>query len=116
MLTVAGAAPLSQRGVLGGAPRRLNAAERELEAARARASYFAVLAAQAGQIEQARAALASLDQELPAIAQTANNGETPEEIVERPQITTTCQAIAAQRERQIIQVRNARQRIESAIA
>ncbi|MET3135200.1 exonuclease SbcC [Oxalobacteraceae bacterium GrIS 1.11] len=95
-------------------PARLDAAERRLERARARASRFAVLAGQAGEIRQARAASSGLDQELSTMAE-AGNGETTEEFVERQQIAATCQSIVAQRERQAAQLRQAMQGIESAI-
>ncbi|BBP02945.1 hypothetical protein TPL01_13260 [Sulfuriferula plumbiphila] len=106
----------AQRAVLADATVRLDDAEHRLEKARARVSRLAVLAAKAGEIEQARAALSSVDQELASVAQTDAGGETAEETVERRQIATTCQAIAAQRERQAAQVRNALQRIETAVA
>ena len=106
----------AQRAVLADAGVRLDVAEHRLEKARARVSWLAVLAAKAGEIEQARAALSSVDQELASVAQTDAGGETTEETVERQQIETTCQAIAAQRERQAAQVRDALQRVETAIA
>lgn len=101
---------------LGDAPRHLGFAEYRLEQARARASRLAVLAAKAGEIEQARTALANTNQELAALAQADASGETTDESAERQQIATARQAIAAERERQATQYRNALNRIESAIA
>ncbi len=93
------------------APARLDAAERLLEMARARASRYAVLAAQRGEIEQTKATLLSVQQELAAINDAGSLGETTEEFVERQQIGATCQAIAAQREKQTALLRQAQERI-----
>ncbi|MES2299417.1 MAG: DNA repair protein [Pseudomonadota bacterium] len=106
----------AQRAALAESPACLDEAERQLECARRRASRYAVLAGQAGEIRQARTALCGLGQELNAITETGLIEETTEEFVERQQIAATCKAIATERERQQAQWRSALQRVEAAIA
>jgi len=106
----------AQCAALAQSPACLDEEERRLECARLRASRYAVLAGQAGEIKQARAALSSLVQEFNAITGADAVGETTEEFVERQQITTTCNAIAAERVRQEAQLRNTLRRLEAAIA
>ncbi|MCU6435241.1 DNA repair protein [Undibacterium sp. Jales W-56] len=106
----------AQCAALAESPACLNEAQRQLERARRRASRYAVLAGQAGEIRQARATLSGLVQELNAIAETGAIDETTEEFVERQQIAATCRAIAVERGRQQTQWRSALQRVEAAIA
>lgn len=97
-------------------PARLEAAERRLAAARARATRLAVLAAQVGEIEQARATFASLEREWASLEHSAAEMEAPEDAEEREQIRGACQAIAKQRARQAEQHKAALQRIDVALA
>lgn len=106
----------AQRAALAESPACLDEAERQLEGARLRASRYAVLAGQGGEISQARAALSGLVQELNAITETGLIDETTEEFVEREQIAATCKAICAERDRQETQLRSALQRVDAAIA
>ncbi|MGJ9418757.1 DNA repair protein [Massilia sp. CMS3.1] len=106
----------AQRSALAESPASLIEAERRLEGARLRASRYAVLAGQAGEIRQARAALSGLVQELNAMTETGFVGETTEEFVERQKIASTCKAIAAERGRQESQLRSTLRRLETAIA
>lgn len=106
----------AQRAALAESPACLNAAERRLEGARLRASRYAVLAGQAGEIRRAHAALSGLVQELNAMTETGVIGETTEEFVERQQIASTCKAIAAERGRQESQLRSTLRSLETVIA
>jgi exonuclease SbcC len=91
-----------QHEELAGAPQALAWAEHRAEFARARASRFALLAAQAGEMARARTTLAGIEQELTelqaALGPDAAAGqppvETPEEAAERQQINAARQAIA----------------------
>lgn len=107
-----------QRDALSGAPQALLWAEHLGEIARERASRFAVLAARAGEMMQARAGLASAEQELAALVQgeTPSDGvETPEEQAERQQIIAARQVIAEQIGRQSQHFRVTLKRLEEAL-
>lgn len=97
-------------------PARLVFAEHRLQQARARASRYAVLAAKAGEVAHARAAVSGIGQELTALMRAETEGETIDERAEREQIATARQVIAAQGERQAAHYRQALNRIEDAIA
>ena len=98
------------------APDRLRFAECGLEQARARAARITVLTAKVAEMTRARAALASIDQDLAAMSQAVAEGETADEATERQQIVAAREAIAAERERQAAQSRGALDRIDRAIA
>ena len=102
--------------LLADAPSCLRVAEYRLDRTRVRASHLAVAEARAGEMAQARAALASTEGELAAIGQTDAVGESADERGERHQIATARHAIAVQRERNEVQHRTALNRIDSAIA
>lgn len=97
-------------------PVQLAFAERRLEHARVRASDLAVLAAKAGEVAQARAALSSNEQEMAALDQADSACETDDHKADRRQIIAARQSIAEERDRQAAQYRDALTRIESAVA
>ena len=107
-----------------GAPQALARAEHRAELARARASRFALLAAQAGEMARARTTLAGIEQELtelpaaqgPDTAAGQQRVETPEESAECQQIHAARQAIAAQHEQQAKHYRAALDRLKQALA
>jgi len=113
---------------LAGAPQALAWAEHRAEFARERASRFARLAAQAGEMARARTTLAGIEQELTelrtdlraALGPDAVAGqppvETPEEAAERQQIHAARQAIAAQHEQQAKHYRATLDRLKQALA
>jgi exonuclease SbcC len=109
---------------LAGAPKALARAEHRAELARARASRFARLAAQAGEMARVRTTLAGIEQELTelraALGPDAVAGqppvETPEEAAERQQINAARQAIAAQRDQQAKHYRATLDRLNHALA
>lgn len=112
-----------QHEALAAAPQALARAERRAECARARASRFALLAAQAGEMERARATLVEIDQELSELGTalgpdaTADQPvETPEEAAERQQIGAARQAIAYQHELQAKHYRATLDRLKQALA
>jgi len=117
-----------QHEELAGAPQALARAEHRAELARARASRFALLAAQAGEMARARTTLAGIEQELtelrteppaaqgPDAAAGQQRVETPEESAERQQIHAARQAIAAQHEQQAKHYRAALDRLQQALA
>jgi len=109
---------------LAGAPQALAWAEHRAEFARARASRFALLAAQAGEMARARITLAGIEQELtelgaaqgPDAASGQQQVETPEEASERQQINAARQAIATQHEQQARHYRATLDRLKQALA
>ena len=113
-----------QHEELAGAPQALAWAEHRAELARARASRFARLAAQAGEMARARTTLAGIEQELTelqaALGPDAVAGqppvETPEEAAERQQINAARQAIAAQHDQQAKHYRATLDRLNHALA
>lgn len=112
-----------QHEQLTGAPQALARAEHRAELARARASRFALLAAQAGEMARARTTLAGIEQELtdlraaqgPDAAVGQLRAETPEESAERQQIHAARQAIAAQHDQQAKHYRAALDRLKQAL-
>jgi len=112
-----------QHEELAGAPRALAWAEHRAELSRARASRFALLAAQAGEMARARTTLAGIEQELtelpaaqgPDTATGQRRVETPEESAERQQIHVARQAIAAQHEQQAKHYRATLDRLKQAL-
>ncbi len=108
-----------QSEALAGAPQALVRSERLESIARDRAARLAVLVAKAGECAQAQTTLADIEQELAALRRNdvaANGAETPEERVERQQITASRQAIAQQVERQVQQSSAALTRLNDALA
>lgn len=117
-----------QREELAVAPQSLAKAEHQADYARARASQFALLAAQAGEMARARTTLAGIEQELtelrtdPPAAQGPDTAagqqrvEMPEESAERQQIHAARQVIAAQHEQQAKHYRAALDRLQQALA
>ncbi len=108
-----------QRSALAGAPQAQAWAEHGFERARASAARYAVLAARAGEVEQARATLMAVDTELAALGShqsPAANVETTEERAERHQIAIARQAVAAQLELQGRQLATSLDRIDTALA
>ncbi len=109
-----------QHEALAAAPQALAWAEHQAERARARASRFALLAAQAGEMGRARATLAEVEQELAAqrsdAAADQSPVETPEEVAERQQIDAARQAIAHQHAQQAKHHRAALDRLQQALA
>jgi len=108
-----------KRDALSGAPQALAWAEHREVIARERAARLAVLAARAGEMTQARTALASADQELVVLARSEtslSDAETPEEQAERQQIGTARQLIAEQMERQSRHARAAMSRLDETLA
>jgi len=113
-----------QHEELAGAPQALAWAEHRAELARARASRFARLAAQAGEMARARTTLAGIEQELTelqaALGPDAVAGqppvETPEESAERQQINAARQAIAAQHDQQAKHYRATLDRLNHSLA
>lgn len=108
-----------KRDALSGAPQVLAWAEHREGIARERAARLAVLAARAGEMTQARTALASADQELAVLARSEtplSGAETPEEQAERQQIGMARQLIAEQMERQSRHHSAAMSRLEEALA
>lgn len=109
---------------LAGAPQALAWAEHRAEFARARASRFARLAAQAGEMARARTTLAGIEQELTELRAALGPDaladqppvETPEEVVERQHIGAARQAIAHQHEQQAKHYRAALDRLKQALA
>ena len=109
---------------LAGAPQALALAEHRAEFARARASRFARLAAQAGEMARMRTTLAGIEQELTelqaALGPDAIAGqppvETPEEAAERQQINAARQALAAQHDQQAKHYRATLDRLNHALA
>jgi len=117
---------------LAGAPQALAWAEHRAELARARASRFARLAAQAGEMARARTTLAGIEQELTelrtdlraALGADAVAGQPPvetpeesaEESAERQQIDAARQAIAAQHDQQAKHYRATLDRLNHALA
>jgi exonuclease SbcC len=101
---------------LADAPGELRFGEYRLEQARERAARITVLAAKAGEVAQARAAVTGTDQDLAALSQSAAECETPDEAAERRQIKAAREDNAAERERQAGQSRSALDRIDRAIA
>ena len=117
-----------QHEELAGSPQALARAEHRAELARARASRFALLAAQAGEMARARTTLAGIEQELTelrtdlraALGPDAVAGqppvETPEEAAERQQINVARQAIGAQHGQQAKHYRATLDRLNQALA
>ena len=113
-----------QHEELAGAPQSLAMAEHRAERARARASRFALLAAQAGEMARAQITLAGIEQELtelpaaqgPHTAAGQPPAETTEEAAERQQINAARQAIAAQHEQQAKHYRSTLDRLKQALA
>ena len=113
-----------QHEELAGAPQSLAMAEHRAERARARASRFALLAAQAGEMARAQITLAGIEQELielpaaqgPHTAAGQQRVETPEESAERQQIQAARQAIAVQHEQQARHYRSTLDRLKQALA
>ncbi|MFH1658171.1 MAG: DNA repair protein [Pseudomonadota bacterium] len=101
------------------APQALTKAEYRAERARARASRFALLAGQAGEMVRARATLLEIEREMAALGPQAADqpaGETPEEEAERQQINTARLAIAAQHDQQTGYSRATLERLQQAFA
>lgn len=96
------------------APAGLQEAEQRQSRAQKRASRYAVMAARAGEVTQASAALAEIDRELALLAQ--GEGESPAERAERAQIGEARQLLADQRERQAAQQSAILRRIAEALA
>jgi DNA repair protein SbcC/Rad50 len=91
----------AQREALVRAPQVLAGAEHRCAVARARASRFAMLGGQAGEMAQARAALAGADEEIATLGEAdPQSVETAEEQMERRQIVDVRQAIAVRYEQQ----------------
>lgn len=113
-----------QHEELAGTPQALARAEHRAEFARARASRFALLAAQAGEMARAQATLAENEEELtvlrtalgPNAAADQPPAETPEEAAERQQISAAQQAIAAQHDQQAKHYRATLDRLKQALA
>ena len=113
-----------QHEELAGAPQALARAEHRAELARARASRFALLAAQGREMARARTTLAGIEQELtelpaaqgPDTAAGQQRVETPEESAERQQIHAARQAIAVQHEQQVRHYRSTLDRLKQALA
>ncbi len=117
-----------QHKELAGAPQALARAELQAELARVRASRYALLAAQAGEMARARTTLAGIEQELTELRtelpaaqrQDAAAGqppaETTEETAERQQIHAARQAIAARHEQQAKYYRATLDRFREALA
>lgn len=105
---------------LADAPQELAQAERRAEKARARAAQFALLAAKAGEMAQARATVETVTQELTALGgdgtETKIVQETPDELAERQLIHAARQAIAGQREQQAKRYRATLDRLKLALA
>ena len=113
---------------LASAPQALARAEHRAELARARASRFALLAAQAGEMARARSTLAGIEQELtelrtelpaaqgPDTAAGQPPAKTTEESAERQQIHAARQAIAAQHGQQAKHYRATLDRLKQALA
>ena len=107
-----------QRDTLANAPQALAWAEYRLEIARERVSRFAVWAAKAGEMTQARTTLAGIDKELATEGQgepQANGEETPEEQAERRQIVAARCAITNRRDQRSQQLRASLGRIDAAL-
>jgi exonuclease SbcC len=108
-----------QRDALASAPQALALAEHRVEVARARASRFAMLAAKAVQIEQARLSLLAIDTELAALGiepDSTRRPETADEQSERQQIMSGRQHIAQQLARQAQHYRDALDRLDGVLA
>lgn len=108
-----------QREALAAAPVALARSEQWAEVACSRASRFALLAAQAGELARAEKALAEVELELAALgSDTADQPpvERPEEAAERQQIQATRQTIAAQHEQQARHYRTTLDRLQQALA
>ena len=113
-----------QHEALAAAPQALVRAEHRAECARARASRFALLAAQVGEMERARATLAGIEEELTELRTVLDPDatgdqppvETPEEVAERQQIGAARQAIAHQHEQQAKHYRATLDRLKQALA
>jgi exonuclease SbcC len=113
-----------QHEELAAAPHALARAEYRAELSRARASRFALLGAQAGEMARARTTLVGIEQELtelpaaqgPDAAAGQQRVETPEESAERQQIHAARQAIAAQHELQAKHYRATLDRLKEALA
>lgn len=112
-----------QHEALAAAPQALARAEHRAECARARASRFALLAAQAGEMARAWTTLAEIDQGLTELgtalgpdAAADRPVETPEEAAERQQLGAARQAIAYQHEQQAKHYRATLDRLRQALA
>lgn len=81
---------------LAGAAERRNRAEQKLEAAQARLAALQLLMARTGEVEQAAAALGPVDLELQALGVSPAE-ETPEEAVERAEISAARERLATDR-------------------
>ena len=108
----------AQREGLVRAPQALARAEHRCTVAQARASRFTLLAGKAGEMAQARATLASVDEELAlrGDADPSQSIETPEEQMERRQIVDARQAIAVRHEQQGQHYRATLDRLKAALA
>ena len=100
---------------LADAAERRNVAERRFEAAQARASKLARLAAREGEIALSRAALASVESELGRLTETAQ-AETDEEAAERTEIAAARDRLAGERGRVVAERDAAANRVEAALA
>jgi exonuclease SbcC len=114
-----------QHEELAGAPQALAWAEHRAEFARARASRFALLAAQAGEMARARTTLGRDRAGIDGTAgragtgcrcRSAAGGEATEEAAERQQILAARQAIATQHEQQAKHYRATLDRLKQALA
>ena len=105
---------------LGDAARAQAWAEHRGHRAQERASRLAVLAAKSGEMAQARTTLASVEQELAALAQCqadpSDAAETSEEQTERQQIGAARQAVAQQLAIQSLHFRTGLDRLDDALA
>lgn len=98
----------------GAAPEQLAVAERRLTRSRERCSRFAMLAAQQGQLAQARETLGAINEELAASARGGE--ESSEESEERALIGATLTRLSEQRVAEAKRHREALDRIDGAIA
>jgi exonuclease SbcC len=113
------AAIRQQRDPLQGAPQALRLAERREEAARERASRFALLAAKEAEMAQAETTLASVDRELAALDLTAagaDSPETPDERAERQRIAAAGLELSEERKRHAQRLQEGLGRIDALLA
>jgi exonuclease SbcC len=97
----------------------LRLAERREEAARERASRFALLAAKAAEMAQAESTLASVDRELAALDLTAagaDSPETPDERAERQRIAAAGLELSEERKRHAQRLQEGLGRIDALLA
>lgn len=108
-----------QRQELAGAPALLARAERLERGAWERASLYAVLSGRANEIEQARDALAKIEEELAAMNCSAPDQierQLPDELAERQQIGASRRTITQQQAALARRIEGAQARVDQALA